>query len=309
MYLNFNDAYEQYLIYIENRQKIQSKKFLKENFNRKILPFWKDYNIYDIKELDYIKWQNEIERFNYSNNYKCNLHYLMSGFFTYCVTYYGLQKNVAKVVGNFKMNYVKTKMDHYNINEFKLFIKNFDNEIYKQFFIFLYYTGVRPGEAMALKFSDLNSKGIISINKTISEHSIDGMRSIDTPKSMTSVRTVKLDKKLYKDLLKLKQTYIKEYNSEDYDYYIFGGMKPLAPTTINRYKKRACEKAKIRPIQLREFRRSHATLLYNIKVPMQLIKERLGHSNINTTMKYYVDVEKEKEKRLMKSLNLIRLLF
>ena len=46
-----------------------------------------------------------------------------------------------------------------------------------------------------------------------------------------------------------------------------------------------------------------------MNVPMQLIKDQLGHSDINTTMKYYVDLEKSKEKRVIRTLNLIRLLF
>lgn len=305
MYLNFNNAYEQYLVYIENRLKKQSKRDLKEKFENKILPYFKDYNIYEITELDYMKWQNEIEEFNYSNNYKENLHYLMSGFFNYCITYHGLQKNIAKIVGNFKMKNVKIKRDYYTLKEYKQFIKNVDNILYKTFFDFMYFTGTRPGETMALKFSDLTTDRIISINKTISEHTINGVREIDTPKSFDSVREIKLDKKLYNDLLKLKRL----YNTDSNDYYIFGGDKPLAPTTINRYKKKACEKARIRPIELRAFRRSHASLLNHFNVPVQMIKERLGHSNINITMKYYVQTYEEKEKRVIKTLNLIRLLF
>jgi len=309
MYLKFSDAYEQYLVYIENRQKNQSKRNLKLVFNSKILPYWKDFNIYEITEMNYMLWQNEIEKLNYKNNHKKNLHYMMSGFFNYCITYHGLQKNVAKIVGNFKMDYVKTKMDHYSIKEFKKFIKFVDNIVYKSFFTFLYYTGVRPGEAMALKFSDLNFQEIF-ISKTIDEHTNEfGIREIGTPKTLSSVRNFKLDNFLYKDLIKLKQYYIEKYKDENYDYFIFGGIKPLAPTTINRHKIKACNKAELRPIQLREFRRSHATLLYNMNVPMQFIKDRLGHSDINTTMKYYVDLEKSKEKRVIRTLNLIRLIF
>ena len=305
MYLKFIDAYNHYLIYIENRLKKQSKKDLKEKFENKILPYFKDFNIYDIKELDYMLWQNEIEQFNYSNNYKENLHYIFSGFFNYCITYHGLQKNIAKIVGNFKMKNIKIKRDYYTLKEYKKFIKKVDNILYKTFFDFMYFTGTRPGEAMALKFSDLNKKRIISINKTISEHPINGIREIDTPKSLDSVRDIKLDKKLYNDLLKLKEL----YNYTTNDLYIFGGNKPLAPTTINRHKKKACEKANIRPIELRAFRRSHASLLNHLNVPVQMIKERLGHSNINITMKYYVQTYEDKEKRVIKTLNLLRLLF
>ena len=41
------------------------------------------------------------------------------------------------------------------MKEFKKFIKCVDNNVYKQFFYLMYFTGTRPGEAVALKFSDL----------------------------------------------------------------------------------------------------------------------------------------------------------
>ena len=62
------------------------------------------------------------------------------------------------------------------------------------------------------------NKYYIDINKTIDEH---GTREIGTPKSINSYRKIKIDKKLYNHLIKLKK-----YNSENYDYFIFGGLKP-----------------------------------------------------------------------------------
>lgn len=308
MNLNFLEAYNQYLVYIENRLKIQSKEDLKVKFENKIIPFFKDYNIYDIKELDFINWKNEIEKNNYSNNYKEHLFYCISGFLNYCVMYHNLEYNVAKKVGNFKMKNEKVKHDFYTLKEFKKFIKYVDNNIYKQFFIFMFFTGTRPGEAMALKFSDLNNR-IISINKTISEHSINGKRIIDTPKNMSSVREIFIDKKLNKELLKLKKIYEKEYDIKNHDYFIFGGLKPLAPTSINRHKKKACEKANLRQITIHQFRHSHASLLYSKKIDIQSIKERLGHSSINTTMSVYVHLDNKQKKKVQRTLSFSRLLF
>lgn len=304
--MKFIDAYNQYLVYIEHKQKEQSKKTLKERFNNRILPYWSDYDIYEITESDYVKWQHEIEQHNYCNNYKNGLHYLISAFLDYCMIFYDLKINVAKRVGAFKLKNEKTKHDFYTLSEFKKFIKNLDDDMYKQFFNLMYYTGTRPGEAMALKFSDLDYRSI-SINKSISEHCINGSRLIDTPKSFSSVRDIQIDKKLYKSLLELRKYYENKYNDLNYDYYIFGGKKPLAPTTINRYKKKACEKAKLRMIKLHEYRHSHATLLYDRNIPMQSIKERLGHSSINTTMGVYVHLTKRQEKRVVRTLNFLRL--
>lgn len=304
MKITFENAYFEYLKYIEYRQKEQSKNTLKERFKNKILPFWKDFNIYEIKENDYIKWQNEIEIYNYSNNYKSNIHYLMTNFFDYLIKYYDIEKNIPKIVGNFKLKNYKTNYNIYSYKEFKLFIKNLDNNIYKQFFNLLFFTGVRPGEAMALKFSDLN-KRILSINKTMNEH---GNRNVDTPKTFSSIRDIEIDNKLYRDLIKLKKYYIKKYNINDFDYFIFGGIKPLSPTTINRYKIKACEKANIKSIKLHEFRHSHATLLVEKKLMIKEISRRLGHSNTNITLDIYTHAEKRHEKKVIKTLNFIRFL-
>lgn len=302
----FEEAYFNYLVYIENKQKSQSKETIKERFKNRILLYWKNYNIYKINELDYIKWQNEIEKYHYSNNYKKNLHYIISAFFEYLVKYEKVKENIPRKVGTFKNNNVKKEHKVYTYNEFKKFIKCIDNNIYKQFFTLMYFTGVRPGEAMALRFNDIDKRKI-TINKTISEHHINGKRIIDTPKTRTSNRIIYIDKKLEKDLYKLKKYYINKYNIENYDYFVFGGIKPLAPTTCNRYKEKASKKAEIKQITMHEFRHSHATLLYDKNISVKAIKERLGHSDINTTMNVYIHLYENKEKRVIRTLNFLRL--
>ena len=308
MILKFEDAYYQYLIYIENRLKKQTVEDIKEKFQSKILPYFKNKNIYDIKEIDYMKWQNEIEKSNYSNNYKRNLHYVFSGFVNYCVLYHNLQNNFVKKVGMFKMENKKTKFDFYTLKEFKKFIKCVDNNVYKQFFNLMYFTGTRPGEAMALKFSDI-SKYQISITKTISEHCINGSRLIDAPKNITSFRDITIDKKMYNQLIKLLKFYQIQNNDCKYDYFVFGGLKPLAPTSINRIKKKASEKSNLRQITIHQFRHSHATLLYKYNIPLKAIKDRLGHSNINTTTSVYVHLDNKQKKKVQQKLSLIRLFF
>lgn len=307
MKLNFLQAYEQYLVYIENRQKEQSKKTLKERFKNRILPYFKDYNIFEITEIDYVKWQNEIEKYNFCNNYKNGLHYLMVSFLDYCIVFYDLKYNVAKRVGAFKLKNEKTVHNFYTLKDFKRFIKYVDDEVYKQFFTLMFFTGTRPGEAMALKFSDINNR-VMSINKTISEHCINGVRLIDTPKSMSSCREIVIDKKLYKDLLKLKKFYENKYMLKNYDYFVFGGLKPLAPTTINRHKEKACKLAKMPKIKLHEFRHSHASLLYSNNIDIQSIKERLGHSSIKTTSNIYVHLTEKHKKRVLRKLNFMRII-
>lgn len=155
---------------------------------------------------------------------------------------------------------------------------------------------------MALKFDDLQENDVF-INKTIDSHKD---RSIGTPKTHSSIRKIKIDNLLKKDLLKLKEYYIKKYNVTDYDYFIFGGKKPLAPTTINRHKFKACNKANIRPITLHQFRHSHATLLLQNGIMINEVSRRLGHSKVSTTLDIYIHTDLIQEKKVFNTLNSIR---
>ena len=302
--MNFKNCYFSFLDYIKLKQKIQSYNSLVYKFNLHILPYFKNCNIEDITFNDYLNWQKIIDEKNFSYNYKKNLHIVFSSFLDFCVKCYDLKFNVAKQVGQFsKKNCFKNEPSIYTYNEFNIFINCFDNIIYKTFFEFLFFTGCRPGEAMALKFSDLKGN-YISINKTMNEH---GKREINSPKTKNSIRTIIIDRKLKNNLLKLKKYYIKKYNNTNYDYFIFGGIKPLAPTTINRYKIKACEKANLKPLKLHEFRHSHATLLLEKNIVINEISRRLGHSKTSITLDIYCHAKKEHEKKVFKTLNFIRL--
>ena len=300
----FLDVYNEYLLYAKARLKEQSFSTMKYKLNLYILPFFKDMYLEDITSKNILDWKDFILSFDFANNHNKSLYYVLSGFFEYCKNYYGFDKSIVSNIGNFKKKYEKSKSDFYNIKEFKKFIKCVDDEVYKQFFNLMFFTGTRPGEAMALKFSDLKN-GYITISKTISSH---GKREIGTPKTSSSYRTIKIDKILERDLLNLKNIYNEKYAYND-DLFIFGGIKPLSPTTINRHKEKACKKAQIRPITLHQFRHSHATLLLQNGILINEVSKRLGHSKVSTTLDIYSHTDLTQEKRVINTLNSMRFNF
>lgn len=302
----FKDIYtNDFILYYSRKVKSQTLSTFKYNFSRHILSYFSNMYIEDIKEKDIIQWQDKVLKNNYCNNHNKNLYGMLKRFFDYCTKHYNFDDSILLEVGGFKNKVEKKRKDFYTLKEFKLFISCMTNEVYKQFFNFMFFTGTRPGEAMALRFSDLVND-TISINKTISEH---GKREIGTPKTSSSYREIIIDKKLHNDLLKLKNRYINQYNDTTFDYFIFGGKKPLSPTTINRYKEDACKKANLRPITLHQFRHSHATLLLNKGLSIHVISERLGHSKVSTTYDVYTHADFSQEKRVYDTLNSMRFNF
>lgn len=296
--MNFKEVSVLYSEYVKNRHKKQWFNVFQYNFSKNIISYFGAFNIEDLTLKDLENWKNFVINQDFSNSYNSQLYSMLTGFLEFCSKKYNCYYEFLPdfLPFNKKIEYKKT--DFYTLKEFKNFIKGFDNLLYKAFFEFMFYTGCRPGEAMAIKIKDINGN-LVTINKTIDEH---GKRELGTPKTYSSNRTIYISNSLKKMLNNL----IKSYGCVELDYFVFGGAKPLAPTTINRYKLKACEKANIRPITLHQFRHSHATLLLNNDIDIHVISSRLGHSRVSTTLDVYTHSNFSQEKRLIKSLNSVK---
>ncbi len=300
--MSFEETYKNYLTYVSKRHKKQGLVALTSNFNSRILPYFSSKNIYELSKSDILGWQNYIYDFNFKNSYNDKLLIEFRKFLKFCNKYYDLSDSVCNSLEPFIKKCEPNNKDFYTLQEFNKFIKCVDNEIYKQFFTFMFFTGTRPGETFALRFCDLEDN-IIHIRHNLTTK---GGRTLDTPKNYSSIRDIKIDNILKKDLLKLKKYYYGKYKVSDGDLFIFGGLKPLSPSSCNRYKKKACQTANLRPITLHQFRHSHATLLLSNGIMLNEVARRLGHSKTSTTLDIYCHTSSEQEKKSLQTLNFLR---
>ncbi len=277
--MTFDKVLEKYLIYARNRHKKQGFIIIYQNINNYILPYFRGRGIKTLTKKDVLNWQSVILTKHYSNKFNALLYSNFNCFIKYCMLCDYLPDNIVQQVGPFP-KHIEYKEHHvYNIWQFRWFRLHLNNFVIKQYFNFMFFYGTRPSEAMALRFCDINGF------KVHIRHSIHrkGKRELDTPKNRSSIRTINIGLLMYYRIYLLKKFYC-DYN---YDYFVFGGSKPLAPTTIDRHKKNACNKANLYEITQHEFRHSYATRMISKRKPINKVSKNMGHSTPSITLDVY----------------------
>lgn len=305
--MQYKDAINEYFNYLDLTLKPTTTLNLARIFNKHITPYFENLDVSKIDNMTYLGWTNQIKKKNYSNRYNENIYFALKKFFDYLEKMYDI-KNVPKKYGKFINTKVEIKkINFWSLSEFKQFINVVKDPILHCFFNLLFFTGLRKGEALALRFNDLIDNKL-RINKSITKDCFNGKRLELTPKTKNSNREILIDLILKNEILKLKEYYSTRFENFNDNFYIFGGSSSLAPTTIERKKNIYCKIAGVKQIRIHDFRHSHATLLYSNKVNIKYIQQRLGHSDISTTLNTYVHLENEYEKKVIRTLFLQKLL-
>lgn len=192
----------------------------------------------------------------------------------------------------------------YSKEELKVFLtacKNNGNQKIYTFFRLLAYSGLRKGEALGLTWNciDFNNQ-LIKVEKTVSK-GLNNRLLLQTPKTRSSNRKIILDLETLRVLRQWKVTQSRELlimgcNSLSGNQMVFNGRDNglMQPTTPTNWIGIICKKYHLRQITPHGFRHTHCSLLFEAGASIQEVKDRLGHSNIQTTMNVYTHVTKNK---------------
>ncbi len=293
-YLSFKKADVQYTTYLKYKEGIEI--VMKPNFPNK--------PVNQISSYDCDVFKTIVQDLNYSSNYKNKLLTQFKGIFNYAVKRNYIITNPAAMMKSFKKTTGELESEKYregNVwsnDEFYQFVECVEETVYKALFMTLFLTGMRLGEALALSWSDL-SNSELSITKSHTKQTEKGSYEIKIPKNTSSVRVVAINRSLNKMLLDLKETARQttiDFSEKD---FIFGGKKPLSRTTIDRKKDEAVMKSGVKRIRIHDFRHSHASILITNGMNIVSVSKRLGHSDVNMTLKVYTHLINKKDEKLL----------
>jgi integrase len=169
------------------------------------------------------------------------------------------------------------------------------DELYALWFLYA-WTGVRRGEGVALKWQDINFK-----NKTIAIRRSSDSALRKTVKNSTKTRKNRSIQVSDETLQVLKEHKAMRgqlgLSAVQPDAYVFGNIDGTVrnPGDVGERWGKTLKKAQLvhpelTDLTIKGLRHTHATLLLESGAHAKVVQERLGHSNIATTMNIYSHV-------------------
>lgn len=160
------------------------------------------------------------------------------------------------------------------------------------------YTGLRIGELLALTWEDVDfQKGLLFINKTCYDGKTENGFGIlvGEPKTESSKRVVPVPKQLLQTLKTLKRT-------EKSNYVVSAKGKPVAVRSYQKSFASLLQKQKIPHKGFHSLRHTFATRALECGMDVKTLSELLGHKNATVTLNRYAHSLLEHKSNMMNKL-------
>lgn len=259
-----------------------------------IKPFFGHIKIKDLNTNHFLEFKRYLEEHFTSLNSARTVYSNLKVIINHAIKFFGLRIDPSLPVEPIK----RVKPD-------ALFIKRDDFEIrvqhealdihrYRDMTRFMFYTGLRVGEALGLKWQyvDLESKQIY-IKYTLDT----AKRTLGPPKTAASEAYVPLHDSMVKLLSEIKKESEEKFYGFKEDnsiFFVFGG---LTPYHYNHYHKKF--KEAFPTLRIHDLRHSYAAHLINNEIDIYLVKELMRHDDIKQTSSTYGHLYTERKQKAM----------
>lgn len=254
----------------------------------------------DVTPMDLQKLYNE-STVCYST--KRALHNFLGRFFKYAELN-GLCRNITASVtvpGKPKKKDGFSSITVWDDDSLKKLIKVLENDRLRLLVVLAVNTGARFSELLAFRYDDIHGN-MLYINKQLSEiASLDGKGTtlhIIPTKTVGSNRIVPLSEPVLKEIERHREWQKKDMEKNGYQTdYLFTTKNGTFyyKRNVRRSLLRTCNRIGIDPQTFHSFRHTFGTNLSRTGVQIEDTSKLLGHADVSTTTRYYVDVDAQKK--------------
>ena len=195
------------------------------------------------------------------------------------------------------------KKEALTIDVQRKFLEHIKGNSYENQYRLVLQTGLRTGELIGLKWSDIDfKKRILKVERSMEYRYKVGEWRVGEPKSKSGYRTIPLTNEAIRILKeqKRKNSKIDIISMEWADIvFLCGKGTPVKNSTYDSNLFKICDKAGISRFSMHVLRHTFATRCIEAKMLPKTLQKIMGHSNIGITMNLYVHItEDEKQKEI-----------
>jgi len=202
-------------------------------------------------------------------------------------------RNVAKLITPPRV--ARAKINVLDADEASKLLDIASNTVYYPLFAMLLYTGLRRGEAIALRWKNIDLLRL-ELYVVESAYRIRKEFIITEPKTLHSKRAVSLSPSLanllleYREDQELMRKQLGNPLTEEDFIFSWPDGRPMDPDVVTQAFHRIAGKAGLKNVRLHDLRHTHATLMLKAGIHPKVVSERLGHANIGITLDIYSHV-------------------
>jgi len=287
----------------------------------KAAPFY-SIKLKELRGLDIQRYYTSLQDSEKTTSIIKNLHKLLKSFLNYCVAEGYIIKNYC--IGKS----ITIPDDHciedddegpiyaFTLEEQRKFIDAVKIHRNKALFLLDLGTGLRLGELVALKWSDIDfDNNTLSVKRTIKGVTmINGEKRKyvlieQSPKTKKSIRTIPIPLNIIPLLKERQEQQEKEkaaafdlYTENNYVFCTVLGL-PIDPRNLSRSFQRILKRAQLDQKRFHDLRHTYATRLFEKDVSLKTVQMLLGHSNISITANIYTHVMPEEKSKATDKIN------
>lgn len=296
--ITVKEAYEEYLKIRESelkRSTFKSQKYTIIGEIRKL----EDYLLVNVTSRIV---QNILLELPCSAEHRKNKKVLLNLFFKYCLNVGYISENpidnvvLPKRKKNLKK--VRKKQNKYltraEVVQYLNFLeKEEKNQRVRLIVEFMYLTGLRFGEVLALTLEDIDfGNKTLEVKHTLHTSGSKAEIFLDSPKSLASYRVIGISDRV----LEIIEEYL--FIEKEGRFIFTKNGNPFMIFSFNDFLKRSFKRSGIQKeedfvLTTHVFRHSHISLLAELEVPIKAIMERVGHTNEKMTLGVYTHVTEQ----------------
>ncbi|MBM7571564.1 site-specific integrase [Aquibacillus albus] len=305
----FEESPEQFNVYISRWFNTSYKRSVEEStatsrwylIDKHLIPAFYHRKLNEISPFEIDSFYADKIDNGYSPAYIRQMHNVLNQSFQQAVKWRLIKNNPVQDTSPPKVRNKEKQV--WNVDQVNHFIKVIDNHHTKIPYVLAIYTGMRRGEILGLKWSDVDlDKGKINIKRSLCFISKKGL-TFKEPKTSKSKRQISISKQLIKMLMNHKE-YREGLQVKFGIAYVDNDMvvstddgKPMDPRNLLRQFYLHMEKAKLPKLSFHDLRHTHATILMQIGENPKVVSERLGHSRVGITLDLYSHVSDDLQER------------